>query len=98
MGRPKKAGKTKPSKRSVEEQERSAPLETVEVVSRENETMPETQQAEREGEQHLNELENEEVQPPNDDIAFEEDVNLNQGAHYTGEVLQLKRRMAEVLE
>ncbi|CAI0475613.1 unnamed protein product [Linum tenue] len=48
----------------------------------ENETVPETQQATREGE-HLNELENEEVQPPNDDIAFEEDVNLNQGAHST---------------
>ncbi|CAI0403685.1 unnamed protein product [Linum tenue] len=42
-----------------------------------------TQQAEREGEQHLNELENEEVQPSNGDIDFEEDVNLNQGAHST---------------
>ncbi|CAI0540298.1 unnamed protein product [Linum tenue] len=83
MGRPKKAGKSKPSKRPVEEPGRSAPLETIEVVSQENETVPETQQETREGE-HLNELENEEVQSPNDDIAFEEDVNLNQRAHSTG--------------
>ncbi|CAL1355319.1 unnamed protein product [Linum trigynum] len=60
MGRPKKAGKTKPSKRPVEEPERSAPVENVEVVTQESETMPETQQAEREGEQQVNELENEE--------------------------------------
>ncbi|CAI0462173.1 unnamed protein product [Linum tenue] len=45
--------------------------------------MPETQQAERKGEQQVNELENEEVHPPNDDIAFEEDANLSQGYHST---------------
>ncbi|CAI0399722.1 unnamed protein product [Linum tenue] len=83
MGRAKKAGKPKASKRAVEEPGRSATLETVEVVPQENETVPETQQGTREGED-LNELENEEVQTPNDDIAFEEDVNLNQGAHSTG--------------
>ncbi|CAL1379501.1 unnamed protein product [Linum trigynum] len=84
MGRPKKAGKTKPSKRPVEEPERSAPVENVEVVTQESETMPETQQAEREGEQQVNELENEEVHLPNDDIAFQEDANLSQGSHSTG--------------
>ncbi|CAI0560164.1 unnamed protein product [Linum tenue] len=84
MGRPKKAGKAKPSKRPVEEPERSAPVENVEVVTQESETMPETQQAEREGEQQVNELENEEVHIPNDDIAFEEDANLSQGSHSTG--------------
>ncbi|CAI0380757.1 unnamed protein product [Linum tenue] len=84
MGRPKKAGKTKLSKRPVEEPERSAPVENVEVVTQESETMPETQQAEREGEQQVNELENEEVHIPNDDIAFEEDANLSQGSNSTG--------------
>ncbi|CAI0390920.1 unnamed protein product, partial [Linum tenue] len=66
MGRAKKAGKPKASKRAVEEPGRSATLETVEVVPQENETVPETQQGTREGED-LNELENEEVQTPNDD-------------------------------
>ncbi|CAL1381747.1 unnamed protein product [Linum trigynum] len=84
MGRPKKAGKTKPSKRPVEEQERSAPVDNVEVVTQESETVPETQQEEREGEQQVNELENEEVHPPNDDIDFEEDANLSQGSHSAG--------------
>ncbi|CAL1355275.1 unnamed protein product [Linum trigynum] len=59
MGRPKKAEKSKPSKRPMEEPGRSATLDTVEVVPQENETVPKTQQATREGE-HLNELENEE--------------------------------------
>ncbi|CAL1360140.1 unnamed protein product [Linum trigynum] len=49
MGRPKKAGKSKPSKRQMEEPGRSATLEIVEVVPQENETVPETQQATREG-------------------------------------------------